>query len=463
MSLCFKCNKSIKPASLATTVLGERYHPTCISCSICDRPLWGRPFKKDKKGLTCEQPCTPAPPPSIRPPSANKNRPPSAAKSMPFQPPPIPQNQTPYQQPLEQQLNQMQLNSNQYTMLQYYRLPNTNNYPQYSTQNAFNPNNTNSLNKLCKVCNQSVFNKRFITYENGDIICQTCDQTLNQRPPRVNSAHMIICSCCNNTVRGAKYFTDPNGSITCDNCEMIGARCYNCKMLFKFREERRKLDNGREFHENCFQCSLCNNRITTKEYYQTNQGLPMCLSCFEISKLPKCSKCSRHISGAYMMIENNAIHDECFKCSECNTQLKDSYFKNKLNNQFLCSNCNLKLNGAKCSRCSNVIEKEGITFANKDFHQSCFKCDQCGVELVKMKKTLTDKENKNLYCEPCFTKSFAPKCAKCNDPITPHLPGTQFEEKQYHKECFACARCKRTLADKRFFKSGNILVCENCY
>ncbi|RMZ93893.1 hypothetical protein BpHYR1_002588 [Brachionus plicatilis] len=57
-----------------------------------------------------------------------------------------------------------------------------------------------------------------------------------------------------------------------------------------------------------------------------------------------------------------------------------------------------------------------------------------------MKKTLTDKEGNALFCEPCFINQFAPRCNKCSEPIPPYLSGTVYEEKNYHKECFSCAR-----------------------
>lgn len=477
MPICIKCNSSIKPASLAVTQAGENYHPTCLYCATCDRQLWGKPFKKNKEGrLICDQPCAPAP----RPPSASKMRPPSAQK----QPEPQIQQQTQQYQPnpYDQAPNQIPLSDYNYKSsypidLSMYKKPqadlNNNNYyqtqtqilmPQLNQQATFYPNN--SQNKICKSCSQSVLNKRFITYENGDIICQECDNRFNIRPPRVNSAHMIVCSACNNTVRGQKYFTESNGRIVCDNCESHGPRCAKCEQLFAVNEPRRALPNRPEisFHMHCFDCVNCMSRIDTKDFYQNEHGLPMCLNCFEISKLPKCIKCFKHISGPYTLIDNKPIHKECFKCTNCNSDISadKGYFKNSLG-QPICTSCNVKLNGAKCGKCNNVIEKDGLTFADKDYHQTCFKCDLCGTDLTKMKKTLTDKTNTALYCDPCFTKNFLPKCTKCNEPITTFSPGTKYEDKMYHKDCFACGRCKRTLADKKFFKSGNILICENCY
>ena len=96
MPICVKCNKSIKPAGLETLVAGQSYHPTCIQCATCDKPLWGKPFKRTKTGnLVCENPCNPRmrtftrddpPPPQTasqpvpQPPTPASARPPSANK-----------------------------------------------------------------------------------------------------------------------------------------------------------------------------------------------------------------------------------------------------------------------------------------------------------------------------------------------------------------------------------------------
>ncbi len=453
MSICFKCNKSIKPASLATEVGGEKYHPTCIECAICHRALWGRQFKTQNKKLICQEPCVPPQQPQQQPP-------PLPLVTDPFRPSSAAQRQ--------QQLIIMEQQRQQ--QLQYQQPPPV--LMQYPTSYQMNPpymNNAPLLippqNKLCRLCNQPLFGKRFITFENGDTVCQNCDMRQHAAPYQaVPSAHIIVCSCCTNTIQGGKYYTEPNGAITCENCELTGARCTKCKILFKFNETRRVMSNGTPYHEACFSCSQCHTPIQTRDFYQTEQMQPMCLNCYQTSRLPKCTQCAQPLADKYLMIDNKPMHYHCFKCTNCQQVIDNEvgYFKNKMNQLPICSNCNLKLNGVRCFRCSNVIEKNGLTFSNNDYHEECFRCDKCNVELTKMKKTLTDRECKGLYCEPCFNQNFAPRCFKCSNPILPNLPGVQYENNTYHKECHACSRCKKTVANKKFFKQGNILICEYC-
>lgn len=47
----------IKPVSLAASVAGEKYHPTCVSCALCDKPLWGKGFRVKGNEIVCEEGC----------------------------------------------------------------------------------------------------------------------------------------------------------------------------------------------------------------------------------------------------------------------------------------------------------------------------------------------------------------------------------------------------------------------
>ena len=166
MPICAKCNTSIKPASLATQSGDNNYHPTCISCSKCDRPLWGRGFRREKQKLICDPDCNTSQlgPQSVRrPPSGSKQAPPPAQTKAGFrpiydEPPPNPPNhpQPVYQPPV--------INN----PTQYPNVPPPQDFNTYRRQDT-------DINKMCKACGQNLLNKRFLTYENGDTICQECD------------------------------------------------------------------------------------------------------------------------------------------------------------------------------------------------------------------------------------------------------------------------------------------------
>ena len=116
-----------------------------------------------------------------------------------------------------------------------------------------------------------------------------------------------------------------------------------------------------------------------------------------------------------------------------------------------------------CSRCNKRIAKDMCSFNERHYHQNCFRCLSCNIELYNMKKVLTDQNEQGYYCEPCYAKNFGPRCGKCNEPVTPHMLSTNYHGTLFHRECLSCARCKKPLAELEFKKSGKIYICRNCY
>nr|XP_025848136.1 cysteine and glycine-rich protein 2 [Vulpes vulpes] len=67
-----------------------------------------------------------------------------------------------------------------------------------------------------------------------------------------------------------------------------------------------------------------------------------------------------------------------------------------------------KFGGAeKCSRCGDAVyAAEKIIGAGKPWHKNCFRCAKCGKSLEST--TLTEKEGE-IYCKGCYAKNFGPK------------------------------------------------------
>lgn len=67
-----------------------------------------------------------------------------------------------------------------------------------------------------------------------------------------------------------------------------------------------------------------------------------------------------------------------------------------------------KYGGAeKCPRCGGpVYAAEKVIGAGKPWHKNCFRCAKCGKSLEST--TLTEKEGE-IYCKGCYAKNFGPK------------------------------------------------------
>merc|ERR1719244_2480542 len=61
----------------------------------------------------------------------------------------------------------------------------------------------------------------------------------------------------------------------------------------------------------------------------------------------------------------------------------------------------------RCPRCSKAVyAAEKIMGAGKPWHKTCFRCALCGKSLEST--TVTDKDGE-LYCKVCYAKNFGPK------------------------------------------------------
>ncbi len=119
-----------------------------------------------------------------------------------------------------------------------------------------------------------------------------------------------------------------------------------------------------------------------------------------------------------------------------------------------------------CTKCKQTIKNsklEGFTYMNRKYHKECLRCLSCKMQLFTLKKILHDPNKEdNLFCEQCYNVIFAPKCPKCAQPIASYMLTTRFEDKQYHKECFYCQRCKNSTANEQYFNTGHMILCRAC-
>ena len=68
-----------------------------------------------------------------------------------------------------------------------------------------------------------------------------------------------------------------------------------------------------------------------------------------------------------------------------------------------------------CLCVCQVITKGGITYKNTTWHRDCFTCSHCAKTLAGEKFTSQDDQP---YCADCYGELFAKKCDSCMKPIT---------------------------------------------
>jgi len=110
-----------------------------------------------------------------------------------------------------------------------------------------------------------------------------------------------------------------------------------------------------------------------------------------------------------------------------------------------------------CAGCGNTLGGSSIKALERTWHRECFVCISCHKSLVT--GGFLDDSNGNPICSECFDNRYVKKCAQCSRTIDG--PYVSAEGKEFHKSCFVCNRCGSTFDGGYFMRDGKPL-CKNC-
>lgn len=97
-----------------------------------------------------------------------------------------------------------------------------------------------------------------------------------------------------------------------------------------------------------------------------------------------------------------------------------------------------------CFKCQKKCTGEVLRVAEKYFHKTCFQCKTCNKSLAA--GGFFSKDN-SYYCTLDYQKLFGTKCAACKSYVEGEVVSTMGNT--YHQKCFTCSRCQQP------FQSGS--------
>lgn len=103
-----------------------------------------------------------------------------------------------------------------------------------------------------------------------------------------------------------------------------------------------------------------------------------------------------------------------------------------------------------CAKCTKKCSGEVLRVTDKYFHKTCFQCTTCNKSLAA--GGFFSKDNA-YYCTSDYQKLYGTKCAACKQYVEGEVVSTMGNT--YHQKCFTCSRCQQP------FQSGSKVNSKN--
>ncbi|XP_036323548.1 actin-binding LIM protein 3 isoform X2 [Rhagoletis pomonella] len=111
-----------------------------------------------------------------------------------------------------------------------------------------------------------------------------------------------------------------------------------------------------------------------------------------------------------------------------------------------------------CAKCDKKCSGEVLRVADKHFHKACFQCCQCKKSLATGGFFTKDGV---YYCIPDYQRLYGTKCAACQQYVEGEVVSTM--GKTYHQKCFTCSKCSNAFkSGSKVTNTGKEVLCENC-
>ncbi|ELP89484.1 hypothetical protein EIN_391390 [Entamoeba invadens IP1] len=239
------------------------------------------------------------------------------------------------------------------------------------------------MSVVCFKCKQSI--------EEG-IVISACGKTYHP-------SH-FLCKGCGGLMKDGEY-QEIRKNPYCIGCAtaMGAVKVQTCCKCNKEIYGRVIDVDTKKYHPDCFVCDGCLEPFNSSRYYPKN-GEIFCEKCFVAKEGLVCSSCGNVIVGKYKRCGDKKFHETCFVCSVCGDKLNDKYYI--VGNTLYCQDHRHRMMGYKCGFCNELIDRDDSTALvalGRKWHKDHFLCAECKNPLnVQTARVYLEKA----YCPICY-------------------------------------------------------------
>lgn len=177
-----------------------------------------------------------------------------------------------------------------------------------------------------------------------------------------------------------------------------------------------------------------------------------------VGPAPNCYSCNKTIRGPFVSAVGKIWCPEHFVCAQpnCGINLEKVGFVEE-SGKLYCEKDFERYFAPKCSKCTKPITGECCYALERAFHPTCFACAACKKALNNDNFHLEDGAP---YCVQCFEKLFSTKCAGCDFPIEAGDRFVEALKQVWHVDCFTCTTCHKTLEGIGFVNRNGKPYCK---
>ncbi|EJD75456.1 hypothetical protein LOAG_17404 [Loa loa] len=163
----------------------------------------------------------------------------------------------------------------------------------------------------------------------------------------------------------------------------------------------------------------------------------------------RCEDCKQEIRGAYVLANGLAYCPDHFICSNraCGRKLLDIGFVEENGHKY-CERCFETEIAPRCAKCNQPITADCLNALQKQWHPHCFVCTHCHNPFGNSAFFL---EQGQPYCETDWNTLFTTKCVSCHYPIEAGDRWVEALGAAFHSNCFNCTVLIRYLSFKPVF------------